>query len=334
MRKCPVIFSILLILAVLIPTFSFGQSSYEKFQAQKYFFDGYSKYQRRQFDGAVRDFTQAILLNPDHEKAFRYRGESYLGLKEYEAALDDFDVAIEINPEEAALYNWRGMAFAKLNHYRLALKDFDYALEIDPAFENARKNRSWVLDRTSLPYRDNYYDDSDQAYEGVIREKERQNSDYPSRSQSSRQRGKKKVRNQPTGSLIQAYRFPRALKKPENLYIEKIEVERRKTLVYLVVNAPKRSDYTFEILSPSSLDAFVIQDKDFRRSYKLRDVHNAEFNTEINIPRGRQRLVVLTFDAIDRDAEYIHLLQGNRTDDKAWNFYDIELRKDTSFSQN
>ena len=192
MRKCPVIFSTLLALAVLIPTLSFGQSSYEKFQAQKYFFDGYSKYQRRQFDGAVRDFTQAILLNPDHERAFRYRGESYLGLKEYEAALDDFDVAIEINPEEAALYNWRGMAFAKLNHYRLALKDFDYALEIDPAFENARKNRSWVLDRTSLPYRDNYYENSDQAFEGTLREKERQNSEYPSRSESSRRRGKKK----------------------------------------------------------------------------------------------------------------------------------------------
>lgn len=333
MRKSLCIFSILLMLAVLFPTRSHGQpaSAYEKFQAQKFFFDGYSKYQRRQFDGAVREFTQAILLNPEHEKAFRYRGESYLGLKEYEAALDDFDVAIEINPEEAALYNWRGMAFAKLNHFRLALRDFDYALDLDPGFDNARKNRTWVLDRTNLPYRDNYYDDSYQSYEGNLRDKERENSSIPS-SQPARQRGKKKVSDRPTGSLIQSYKFPRALKKPENLYIEKIEVERRKTLVHLVINAPKRQDFSFEIASPSSMDAFVLQDKDFRRAYKLRDIHNADFNTVINIPRGRQRLVVLTFEPIDKDADYIHMLEGNRTDDKSWNFYDIELRKEVDYS--
>ena len=50
----------------------------------------FSRYYLGQYEYAVRDFTQAIALNPKYEKAYDGRGRSYERLGQSQNARDDF----------------------------------------------------------------------------------------------------------------------------------------------------------------------------------------------------------------------------------------------------
>lgn len=49
--------------------------------------------------GAIEDFNQAILMNPDYENAYLWRGEEKLKIGNIEGALNDFNFVLKINPE-------------------------------------------------------------------------------------------------------------------------------------------------------------------------------------------------------------------------------------------
>ena len=57
----------------------------------------------------IKDYNQAIELNPQNEKAYNNRGIAKVSLKEYEEAEKDYNQAIELNPQDAEAYNNRGL---------------------------------------------------------------------------------------------------------------------------------------------------------------------------------------------------------------------------------
>ena len=60
--------------------------------------------QEEQYDDAVREFTEAVTLNPSLAVAYNGRGYAYYRLRNYQAAIGDFDTAIRLNPAYANAY--------------------------------------------------------------------------------------------------------------------------------------------------------------------------------------------------------------------------------------
>ena len=78
-------------------------------EAIVYFNSGNSKYQQGDFEGALKDYSKAIELNPDYYKAYNNRGNLLSSVKEdYKAAIADFTKAIELSPTFAEAWLGRG----------------------------------------------------------------------------------------------------------------------------------------------------------------------------------------------------------------------------------
>ena len=84
------------------------------------------------FEGAIREFTQAIRLNPKFVSAYVNRGIAKSDLGKLNAAVADYDVAISLDPDYALAYVARGVAKRKLGKHHAAIADFDTAIRINP----------------------------------------------------------------------------------------------------------------------------------------------------------------------------------------------------------
>ena len=58
------------------------------------------------------------------------RGQAKDGLKDYQGAIKDFSIAIRIDPENPANYSCRGFAKEELKDYQGAIDDWKIALEL------------------------------------------------------------------------------------------------------------------------------------------------------------------------------------------------------------
>ena len=64
--------------------------------------------------GAIADFNKAILINPDYENAYLWRGEEKYKLGDFEGAFKDFNFVLKINPDNSdALSNIKKLNFPK-----------------------------------------------------------------------------------------------------------------------------------------------------------------------------------------------------------------------------
>jgi tetratricopeptide (TPR) repeat protein len=69
------------------------------------------------------------------------RGLGYLRNKEYDKAIIDFSEAVLINPKNPFAFDNRGDAWREKGNYERALADYAEAIAIDPAFGSAYLNR-------------------------------------------------------------------------------------------------------------------------------------------------------------------------------------------------
>lgn len=81
---------------------------------------------------AIEDFSETILRDPQHVKAFRLRAVSHRDLGDYLDAITDFDRAICIDPKSADAFHNRGNTWIGLGKFRNAIADFTHAIELDP----------------------------------------------------------------------------------------------------------------------------------------------------------------------------------------------------------
>jgi tetratricopeptide (TPR) repeat protein len=89
---------------------------------------------------AVKDYTEAIRLNPKSYNAYFKRGSLYFAQQKYDAAINDYTKAIEIDPKSADAYNCRGVAHSRKNERNLAINDFRAALALNPYSPLFQKN--------------------------------------------------------------------------------------------------------------------------------------------------------------------------------------------------
>ena len=72
--------------------------------AERFFNNGTAKFNAKLYVDALPDFTKAIELKPDFEKAYYSRGLCRVELIMYKIAIEDFMKSIELNP--AADYSY------------------------------------------------------------------------------------------------------------------------------------------------------------------------------------------------------------------------------------
>jgi tetratricopeptide (TPR) repeat protein len=94
--------------------------------------------------GALRDYTRAIDLEPNHRQAYGSRGFAYGIIQKYREAIADLTRDIELNPDVAATYLWRGNArrLMKGSDVEGAIRDYSTAIEPKPNCADAFAGRA------------------------------------------------------------------------------------------------------------------------------------------------------------------------------------------------
>ena len=103
-----------------------------------------SKLIKRDFDGAIADYTKAIELKPDDSAAYEHRGDAKAFKTDFDGAIADCTKAIELKPDDWAAYRSRGDAKASKHDYYGAIADFTRAIELNPNFGAAYYARYWA----------------------------------------------------------------------------------------------------------------------------------------------------------------------------------------------
>ena len=88
---------------------------------------------------ALKDFNQAIKLNPNNVNAYMNRGNVYYALGQYQKALGDYDRVIELNPRFSKPYGARGMTYIQLNQLQRAFADFKIFMELSSPNDPGRR---------------------------------------------------------------------------------------------------------------------------------------------------------------------------------------------------
>lgn len=81
---------------------------------------------------AVRDFNQAIKLNPTYRTAYSNRGLEYAKKGKGELAIRDYTKAIELDPNYAIAYYNRALAHLRKGDRSQARRDFKQAIKLAP----------------------------------------------------------------------------------------------------------------------------------------------------------------------------------------------------------
>ena len=89
---------------------------------------------KREFDRAIADCNEAIRLDPTYAKAVFGRGTAYRRRGDPDRAIIDYNEAIRLDPTYANIFNGRGNAYANKGDYDRAIADYNEAIRLDPKY--------------------------------------------------------------------------------------------------------------------------------------------------------------------------------------------------------
>lgn len=90
---------------------------------------GLSKYQMKDYNGALLDYDEAIKLNPKYARAFLERGICYYTQQIDNMAIMEFTKAIEIKPDYGEAYYYRALSENYSGKKDESCKDFKKAVD-------------------------------------------------------------------------------------------------------------------------------------------------------------------------------------------------------------
>ena len=120
---------------------------------------GNARQDKRDLDGAIADYDQAIRLDPKYAFAYGNRGNARKAKgdllmarspgnsrlsEDYYQAILDFNQAIQLDPQNALVYNGRGNVYAAEGDLDRASADYTQAIQLDPKLALAYTNRGNV----------------------------------------------------------------------------------------------------------------------------------------------------------------------------------------------
>ncbi len=99
-------------------------------RAANFLLQGWAKYLKGDKKGAITDYNQALLINPNYCEVYMRRGKARFDLGDKNGAIADYNQALQINPNYALTYIFPGDARSDLGDKEGARADFQKAYEL------------------------------------------------------------------------------------------------------------------------------------------------------------------------------------------------------------
>ncbi len=99
---------------------------------------------KRDYDRAIADYSEALRINPQYGVAYYNRGLAWRNKRDYDRAIADYSEAVRINPKNADAYNNRGIVWSDKRDYDRAIADYNETLRINPRDAKAFNNRGYA----------------------------------------------------------------------------------------------------------------------------------------------------------------------------------------------
>lgn len=112
--------------------------------ANAYYFRGTAKFGKKDFDGAIGDYGQALRLDPSDIDYLNSRAAAYEAKKDIDHAMADYNEAIKTNPNSIYAYNNRGAVFQRKGDFARAAADYGEVTRLQPNNLDAWSARCWV----------------------------------------------------------------------------------------------------------------------------------------------------------------------------------------------
>ena len=105
------------------------------------------------FDSAISDLKEVILVNPFNQDAHLFLGYSYYETEEGESAIEEYSQILELEPNNEDALIGRGRVYFELGMLDKSLIDLDNAIQISPNNPDAyyHRGRTYILQINS-PY--------------------------------------------------------------------------------------------------------------------------------------------------------------------------------------
>lgn len=111
-----------------------GPASASDEGAEAYYLRGNVYFNKGAYDAAIRNYREAIRLNPDYAMAYHSIGDSYYNQEQYDQAIENYDRATHIDPNDAEGYYFLGNSYKNMGRYDLAVKSYKRAMLLDPDY--------------------------------------------------------------------------------------------------------------------------------------------------------------------------------------------------------
>ena len=115
--------------------------------ARFYLFTAYVRQVRGDYQGAIKDCSEAIRLNPKDKRAYHCRAYALTETGDMTGVIKDCDQAIRIDPRDVYAYGTRGYTRESLHQYEQAMSDVQKAIELDPKMAGAYTVRAKLRNR-------------------------------------------------------------------------------------------------------------------------------------------------------------------------------------------
>jgi tetratricopeptide (TPR) repeat protein len=102
-----------------------------------------AKYQARDYQGSIADYTLAIATHPHDALAICCRGAAYYKLGDGYNAMSDYNRSIAIEPAATTYYR-RASLYYSIADYQNAIGDYNHAIKLQADFAFAYSNRGYA----------------------------------------------------------------------------------------------------------------------------------------------------------------------------------------------
>ncbi|HEY9791250.1 MAG TPA: tetratricopeptide repeat protein, partial [Candidatus Obscuribacterales bacterium] len=98
----------------------------------------YANFNKKEYDAAIADYTEAINADPENGQLYASRAVVYKQVHDWKKAMDDTNKAISLSPGDTSLFKIRGVCYAGLGEAQKAADDLNNLVKYNPSVENHR----------------------------------------------------------------------------------------------------------------------------------------------------------------------------------------------------